>query len=344
MKLSLIMAIVCVTTGSLEASSGQAAARRDRSAPASRVYKLEELTWPQIDAFDRQRTLFILPVGMIEQHGPHLPVGADTIGVTYEANAASTRVSRALPDWNVVMMPAVNYGHAGANLLGGMPIHPGTYAIRQSTLRSFVADLGGQIAQNGFKWIFVLNGHGAPTHNIAINEACDFVSETYRVTMLHLTGLFRADTAIQSHGEKINAKYFSAADLSSFGMDVHAGVGETSGILAIRPDLVRPNFRTLPSRAGHSPEDLRKIATAPGWQGYLSSPARATAAHGKAVEAWWIDGFTDLILRAVRGENMFVHPRVPETLPPPMAPILEKELAAEAAFGAQVRQLADATP
>jgi creatinine amidohydrolase/Fe(II)-dependent formamide hydrolase-like protein len=239
-----------------------------------------------------------------------------------------------LPDWNIVLMPAVNYGQSGANQLGDMPIHPGTYAIRQSTLRSLVADLGAQIAQNGFKWIFVMNGHGAPTHNIAINEACDFVSESYRVTMLHLTGLFRADAAIQAAGEKINAKNFSAADRSSFGMDVHAGVGETSGILAIRPDLVPPNYRTLPSQAGASLEELRKIATAPGWQGYLSSPARATAAHGRAVEAWWIDGFTDLILRAVRGENMFVHSRVPETVPVAVAPILEKALANEAAFGA----------
>jgi creatinine amidohydrolase/Fe(II)-dependent formamide hydrolase-like protein len=229
MKQALTILIVCVMTASPEAD--QAAAQRDRSAPRSRMYKLEELTWPQIDALDRQRTLFILPVGMIEQHGPHLPVGADTIAVTYEADGAARRVSRALPAWNVVMMPAVNYGHSGANQLGDKPIHPGTYAIRQSTLRSVVADLGAQIAQNGFKWIFVMNGHGAPTHNIAINEACDFVSETFRVTMLHLTGLFRADAAIQSRGEKINAKYFSAADVASFGMDVHAGVGETSGML-----------------------------------------------------------------------------------------------------------------
>jgi creatinine amidohydrolase len=276
MKQALII-LVCVITGSAEAGPGQAATQREPSDPKSRIYKLEELRWPQIDALDRAQTLFILPVGMIEQHGPHLPVGADTIGVTYEANETSMRVSRALPDWNVVMMPAVNYGQSGANQLGDMPIHPGTYAIRQSTLRSLVADLGGQVAQNGFKWIFVMNGHGAPTHNIAINEACDFVSEAFRVTMLHLTGLFRADAAIQSSGEKINAKYFSAADLSSFGMDVHAGVSETSGILAIRPDLVRSNYRTLPSQAGHSLEELRKIATAPGWQGYLSSPARATA-------------------------------------------------------------------
>jgi creatinine amidohydrolase/Fe(II)-dependent formamide hydrolase-like protein len=336
MKQALVMLIVYVITGSTEAGPGQTAKQRDRSTPGTRVYKLEELTWPQIDAFDRQRTLFILPVGMIEQHGPHLPVGADTIGVTYEANGASMRVSRALPDWNVVMMPAVNYGQSGANQLGDRPIHPGTYAIRQSTLRSFVADLGGQIAQNGFKWIFVMNGHGAPTHNIAINEACDFVSETYRVTMLHLTGLFRADAAIQSSGEKINARYFSAADRSSFGMDVHAGVGETSGMLAVRPDLVASNYRTLPTQAGRSLEELRKIATVAGWQGYLSSPARSTAPHGRALKAWWIDGFTDLILRAVHGENMFVHARIPETVPAEMAPILEEALVNEAAFGARL--------
>jgi hypothetical protein len=45
-------------------------------------------------------------------------------------------------------------------------------------------------------------------HGIAINEACDFISETSRVTMLHLTGLFKADAAIQARGEKIKARLF----------------------------------------------------------------------------------------------------------------------------------------
>ena len=119
-------------------------------------------------------------------------------------------------------------------------------------------------------------------------------------------------------------------------MDVHAGVSETSGILAVRPDLVRSNYKMLPSRAGRSLEELRELATAPGWQGYLSSPARATAAHGRAVEAWWIDGFTDLILRTVRGENMFAHARIPETVPSPVAPVLENVLENEAAFEARL--------
>jgi creatinine amidohydrolase/Fe(II)-dependent formamide hydrolase-like protein len=332
MRHTLILMIACVAVTSAEAGAGQAQMRRDRS--AARVYKLEELTFPQIDAFDRRRTLFILPIGMIEEHGPHLPVGADTIGVTNEANAAATRVGRALPDWNVIVMPSINYGHGGANQLGDIPIHPGTYAIRQSTLRSLVADVGAQLAQNGFTWIFVLNGHATPTHNIAINEACDFVSETFRVTMLHLTSLFRGDEALQSRGERIRARYFRSDEISAFGMDVHAGVSETSQMLAVRPDLVRPVFKSLPSQAGRSLEELHQIATTSGWQGYLSSPAKATAAYGRAVKEWWIAGFTELILRAVRGENMADRARVPETVPPAVQPVLGKALANEATFGA----------
>ena len=309
-----------------------ATAVAQRRATRSTIHKLDELTAPQIAALDRERTIFILPVGMLEQHGPHLPIGADSLAVVYEANGAARRAARDLAGWSIVMMPPVNYGQSGANRLGDQRYHPGTYSIRQATLRSLIADIGGQLAGNGFKWIFVTNGHGAPTHNIALNEACDFVSETYGVTMLHLTALFRADPAIQTIGNEITAKHFSAAEITAFGMDVHAGPGETSGMLAVRPDLVRPMYKTLPSRAGASIEELRRIATSPDWQGYLSSPAKATAAYGRAVELWWLNGFADLIVRTVQGENMFEHPRTPDTIPAPIAPVLEAELAEEQAF------------
>ena len=138
---------------------------------------------------------------MLEEHGPHLPIASDTIGVEYEARAVADRLGQALPGWSVVMMPVVNYGSSGANQIGNVAIHPGTYGIRQSTLRSLVADIGGQIAQNRFKWVFVMNGHGAPTHHIAVNEACDFVSEVFHATMLNVSGLFNADATIQAQGE-----------------------------------------------------------------------------------------------------------------------------------------------
>jgi creatinine amidohydrolase len=333
MKRVLIFLLVWAMASSAVSAQVQATKKRESSAPTrSKIHKLEELNWTQIHALDRERTLILLPVGMLEEHGPHLPVGADTLGVLYETSGVSRRVSQTLPDWNIVLMPPINYGHAGANLIGDMPVHPGTYGIRQSTLRSLLADVGGQLAENGFKWIFVLNGHGAPPHSIAINEACDFISDTFRVTMLHLSGLFKADAAIQARGQKITARHFSDAEISSFGMDVHAGVGETSQLLATRPDLVAASYKTLPDRVGGTHDELRKIATAGGWQGYLSSPSKATAAYGRAIKEWWIDGFTELILRAVRGEDLLHHPRLPETIPAAVAPTLDEALANEKAF------------
>jgi creatinine amidohydrolase len=273
---------------------------------------------------------------MLEQHGPHLPVGADTLAVAYEADAVAERVARASPGWNVVLMPVLPYGHSGANQLGDQPIHPGTYALRQSTFRAILADVGAQLAQNGFEWIFILNGHGAPSHGIATDEACDFVSERFGVTMLDISALFRADPQMQARGAELNAAFYSPEQVASFGLDVHAGVGETAGMLAVRPDLVRPDYRALPSQAGASIEELRAVATQPGWQGYLSTPALATTEYGAAVETWWIEGTSDLILQAIRGTDMTTRPGAPAAFPPAIAPMLEGMLANEAAFAAEL--------
>jgi creatinine amidohydrolase len=329
----MLSAILILSAVSAQSFHGQA-----RSA---RVYKLEELRWPQIDALDRERTLFILATGMIEQHGPHLPVGADTYGVLQEADRAALRVSRALPEWNIVMMPPLHYGEGGANEIAGTLVHPGTYGIRQSTLRSVLADIGAQVAQNGFKWIFVLTGHGPPHHSIAINDACDFVSESFGVTMLHISALFRADSAMQSLGAKVTARHFSTADIASFGLDVHAGVSETSAILARRPDLVDPGYKKLPSLNGRTLQELWTTAAAPGWPGYLSSPARATAAYGRAVETWWVEGTSDLIVRAARGESFAKAPRFPPPNHPALAGPISKVLENERSFEMKLQQWLD---
>lgn len=285
-------------------------------------------------AFESRPTLFLLTVGMLEEHGPHLPVGTDTFGVEYEAARVAESISAALPDWNVVMMPTVHYGSSGANQIGNIAVHPGTYGLRQSTLRSLIADIGGQIAQNRFKWVFVMNGHGAPTHHAAVNDACDFVSDMFKVTMLNISGLFNADPTIQSKGQRMTSKYFSAADVSSFGADVHAGVGETSGVLFVRPDLVRSSYKTLPSVRADSMKERRDLAREPGWKGYFSSPARATADYGRDIEAWWVEGMTDLILHATRGEDLFSRPRWPEPLQsnPDYAQLVDDILAPERDF------------
>ena len=255
----------------------------ETAAGHGRVLKIGTMTWTEIDALSRDSTLFLLAVGILEEHGPHLPIATDQIGVEHEAGEVARRLSRALPGWNVVLMPPVDYGSAGANHIGRMPVHPGTYGIRQSTLRSLIADIGGQIAQNRFRWVFVMNGHAAPTHNIAVNDACDFVSETFGVTMLNVSGLFKADSLIQAQGARVAARQFSPSQLAAIGVDPHAGVGETSGVLALRPDLVRPGYRTLPSNRVGTLEEMRDIAERPGWLGYFSAPSMESAAYGRDI-------------------------------------------------------------
>ena len=86
---------------------------------------------------------------------------------------------------------------------------------------------------------------------------------------------------------------------------MHADVSETSSVLAVRPDLVRSNHKTLPTLGADSLEERRNLARKPGWPGYFSAPARANADYGRDIEAWWVEGMTDLILQAVRGEDLF---------------------------------------
>jgi creatinine amidohydrolase len=304
---------LCSLSAALMLACGQQqTARTGMRAPVGRVLTMGELTWTDIAALNRERTLVLLVVGMLEEHGPHLPVGADTFGVEYEAQRVADGLSRALPDWTVLVMPTLHYGSTGANQIGNVPVHAGTYGIRQSTLRSLLADVGAQVAQNRFRWIFVMNGHGAPAHHAAVNQACDFVSEEFSVTMLNVSGLFNADVSIQSRGTAIAAKYYSPADVSSFGRDVHAGVAETSAMLAVRPDLVRSGYLNLPGLRAETLQDSRDLAMKPGWPGYFSSPAQARADYGRDIEAWWVEGMTDLILQAVRGENLSIRPRWPE--------------------------------
>ena len=97
MNQATIALLVGLLSGAAACARDQAPEQRGESAPSrSRIFHLEELRWPQIDALDRQQTLFILPVGMIEEHGPHLPVGTDTLGLNYLWRSCAR--SQARPD------------------------------------------------------------------------------------------------------------------------------------------------------------------------------------------------------------------------------------------------------
>ena len=69
------------------------------------VYLLEETTMPALDALDRDRTVVILTVSPLEEHGPHLPVGVDALTGRHLAESVAARVVGERPGWSAVLAP-----------------------------------------------------------------------------------------------------------------------------------------------------------------------------------------------------------------------------------------------
>lgn len=242
------------------------------AAPAQ-VLRLAELNTEQIRALDRDRTIVLIPGGILEQHGPYLPSFTDG----YRNEAATEELARAVaarPGWTALVFPTIPLGVGGANELGGHFSFPGTYAVRSTTLRAVFVDLASELGDQGFKWIFVVHLHGALAHHRALEEAGEFFRDTYGGRMVNLYGLMPVIAA--------GAPSLDPAEAAENGWDVHAGRAETSDILYLRPDLVAPGHRTAPSLPGESWDGLIRIARAPGWPGYFGAPSQATAEEGRA--------------------------------------------------------------
>ena len=258
---------------------GFEATSHGQGAAGGRVLKLEELTYPEIGALDRAKTLVFLTFGNLEEHGPHLPVGSDYFQAVGVRDGAIERLRKAHPDFNFVLFPVIPLGEGAANDFAGQPDFPGTYPTRQSTLRDVAIDIGGALARQGFRYIFIVQSHGTPLHNLALNEAAAFVSERYSARMVHLTGY--AFGAGAADHQAAMEKHLGKGWREEVGIDSHGGAGETSANLAVRGELVKPAYRDLPPFTIRSVEEFYGTSKLPGWRGYWGAPSRASRALGE---------------------------------------------------------------
>jgi creatinine amidohydrolase len=114
-------------------------------------YRYEEFTWPEIREAVAGKRVAVLPVGTIEQHGPHLPLLTDVITATEMSRLAV----EAIPE-EAVLMPSVYYAFNEHHL-----DFPGTIAVEGPTFIHYVTDIGKSLAQHGFRKILIVNGHGS---------------------------------------------------------------------------------------------------------------------------------------------------------------------------------------
>ncbi len=177
---------LCACTPAGEEAESEAPVGTDR------VLKLEELTFTDIDKIDLERSIFFLTFGHLEQHGTHLPVGADYYQALGVRDRLVARLQEAYPNYTLVVMPVIPLGEDSADDSArqfDQEHWPGTFALRFTTLRDVAIDLGASIARKGFRNIFLIHNHGAELHNIAFNQAAAFVSEKYQALMVNITSL-----------------------------------------------------------------------------------------------------------------------------------------------------------
>ena len=239
----------------------------------AQIYHVKEMNTEQIKALDREKTVVLLPVGILEEHGPYLPSGSDV----YISERRTTDLANALverPGWNVLVFPIMPLGTGPANTVGRKYVFPGSYTVRPSTLRAIFMDLGTDLGEQGFRWIFIVNSHRSPSHNRILNQAGDYFRDTYGGHMVNLAALiYQPPGQSQTRSDEEQRE-----DAGS----QHAGASETSLLLYLRPELVNPGYKNARPLPYRDQKQRIEIARATDWPGYWGSPRLATAAAAAA--------------------------------------------------------------
>lgn len=237
---------------------------------SAQILKIAEMNAEQIRSLNREKTVVLIPGGILEEHGSYLPSFTDG----YWNERVTQELAKSIvekPGWSAVIFPSIPLGNSGANDIGSKYSFPGTYAVRFNTLRAIFMDLATELGEQKFKWVLIIHGHGAPNHNRALDQASEYFRDTYRGHMVNLTGLMPVVAAWD--GKK------TANERKEDGLPIHAGMDETSMMLALHPELVNPAFKNARPFSGEKMEDLIRLAKAGDWLGYFGSPRLARADH-----------------------------------------------------------------
>jgi creatinine amidohydrolase/Fe(II)-dependent formamide hydrolase-like protein/7-cyano-7-deazaguanine synthase in queuosine biosynthesis len=222
------------------------------------------LTWPEAERYLEKMDVAILPVGAIEQHGPHLPLDTDSFDADYLAKQVAAACSEPKPLVLPLIPYGVSYHHEGFK---------GTVSINNDTLSKIIYEIGISLARNGIKKIVIINGHGGNTPSL--NFAAQMINRDAHIFVCVDSG-DTSDVDIYKIVETPN--------------DVHAGEFETSTSLAIRPHLVKASLaeKSIPEFSSRYLNFTSKRGIS--WYAYterisnngiMGDPSKATAEKGR---------------------------------------------------------------
>jgi creatinine amidohydrolase len=254
---------------------------------------LAKIPFPEVERLARSgKALVILPVGVIEEHGAHLPLGLDSFAA--EAYAAAAALHLKEKGYEVIIAPTINYGVAHQALS-----FPGTLSLQPETLKSLVVDIGRSLAKHGLNRMVVLNGHRDTGHMKALDEARSILIEEKTAQVL-CTG-FTSDPAVTAACYREGVKQFYRSPRPD--REGHGGESETSVALHCFPELVRqellgqlePNFDYDVEAFRNETRDYWSLT---GGRGYFGWPQAASAETGKQLVLTRGRNIAQVILKA----------------------------------------------
>jgi creatinine amidohydrolase len=231
--------------------------------------KLVELTSPQLERMVDPVALW--PVGAVEPHGPHAPLGTDTLISVGMCERAAARLD------NAVVLPALPFGvtRYGAAFAGAI-------GISEATLRAMVLDVAQSVAEQGFRRLVIVNNHFEPEQVATLRAAATEAGALY------------LDVVRRRNAQRLTDEFRRGS--------CHAGRYETSLVLADAPQLVDPASSELPANEVDMPAAMaagRTDFVAMGMdRAYCGAPAEATAEEGRAT----FETLTDMLVELVRAE------------------------------------------
>jgi creatinine amidohydrolase len=183
-------------------------------ATAGIPFKMEELTSPQFPkAVELSGGVCIIPLGIIEKHGPHLPLGTDL----FEAREAAFTAAK--KEYAVVYPPYF------AGQIFEAKHQPGTIAYSNDLMWTMLEETCNELSRNGLKKIILANGHGGSTSFLEYFCQSQLANRKDYIVVL-----------FQSGSDPVYDPQIKALKKAS--LDGHAGEEETSMMYFIRPDLV----------------------------------------------------------------------------------------------------------
>lgn len=288
------------------------------------VLSYVQMSLPEIEALDRDRTIFLMAVSPIEVHGPHLPLGTDIFVAEELLERYAAALRREYPPYTIVQLPSLYLGADALPVKGSLSVPA---PVVRKALLAYVKGLAAQ----GFRYLFLADNHGGPRHQLGIESAARLAWRRHR---FHLVAPFNHEFRLMvQHDPSLLERTDLQPGNCGDDADAHAGTNETSLMLRADPARVRDNWRTVPPSlpppgvaavlllgrvlslfSKTMGRDLQHLANTLAWVGdprmkpYMGAPALAGAEAGEAM----LQARTDLAMgffrRALAGEVVRIAP------------------------------------